>query len=233
MESTPETTPPPTFFERLNIIVCFLWMLMNISLFVTAIIFKRNSYMIDLSYLNFDKLTVTLICIVGGFVLLYSLFLGLVYLITGKLLNPLIGKTKTFTDLGLFFGFSTYVFLIIFKMLSSPPENPGWIENYQSWIIRHWYLLLIPFSFITAIVLGEGDMKFLIRETGLNFRNILILLWGVISFMIGFSIIYWGVLGSIAWPFIMLIKYLVTRGENLPQVKVNFLSQKLFFLILD
>ena len=136
MESTPETTTPPTFVERLNIIISFVWMLMNIGLFVTAIIFKRNSYMIDLSYLNFDKLTVTLICIVGAFVLLYSLFFGFVYLITGKLLNPMSGKTEAFTLLGQFFGFSTYVFLIIFKVLGSPPVNPNWLDNYNFWIIQ-------------------------------------------------------------------------------------------------
>jgi len=213
MESTPETITPPTFVERLNIIISFVWMLMNIGLFITAIIFKRNSYMIDLSYLNFDKLTVTLICIVGAFVLLYSLFFGFVYLITGKLLNPMSEKTKAFTNLGMFFGCSTYVFLIIFKMLGSPPENPSWFDNYIFWTIKHWYLLLIPFSLLTFWALVENNVLSYVKpfsERGTTSAKIVSIIWLLCSVFLGGIIIFWGLYAAFAWPFIMVIKYLVT-----------------------
>ena len=213
MESTPETTTPPTFVERLNIIISFVWMLMNIGLFVTAIIFKRNSYMIDLSYLNFDKLTVTLICIVGAFVLLYSLFFGFVYLITGNLLNPMSEKTKALTQLGLFFGFSTYVFLIIFKVFGLPREDPIWFDNFNFWIIRHWYLLLIPFSLLTYMVLVENNVLSYVppfSERGTTSAKIVSIIWLLCSVFLGGAIIFFGFYAAIAWPFIMVIKYLVT-----------------------
>jgi len=88
---------PPSFVERLNRTLCFFWLILNVFIFILSIyaLFKSPSL----------KDCISLLILVGGYILIYLLILTIVYLASGRLLNPLGNKLTTiFTFWGFVLG---------------------------------------------------------------------------------------------------------------------------------
>lgn len=103
MTQTDLEEAPPPFTERLNKTLCFFWALLNAvwSIVLLIALFGGRNFN-ETSY--FDSLI--------GFIALYLFFGTLIYLISGKLLNPFSKSVFSKTRLGFIFLAIPYLFFI-------------------------------------------------------------------------------------------------------------------------
>ena len=130
----PVNNPPVSFVGRLNRTLCFFWLILNVILFICAIyaIF-RASHIIEIPLslttegMNFYKnhaiesfynsFILGALIIDGGYALIYSLIITIVYLASGRLLNPLGNKLTTiFTFWGFVVGGVTVTLVLFLKL---------------------------------------------------------------------------------------------------------------------
>jgi hypothetical protein len=100
--SPPPLNPPP-FSERLNRTLCFFWLILNIIIFMGSVaqqfeisggaIGLRSSY--SKSMAHYNDMIAGIFIINAGYVLIYSLIVTIVYLVSGRLLNPFGDSTPT------------------------------------------------------------------------------------------------------------------------------------------
>jgi hypothetical protein len=130
----PVNNPPVSFVGRLNRTLCFFWLILNVVLFICAIytVF-RASHNIDIPFFPtteemkryqnqaieslYNSFISGALIIDGGYALIYSLIITIVYLASGRLLNPLGNKLTTlFTFWGFVVGGVTITLVLLVKL---------------------------------------------------------------------------------------------------------------------
>ena len=96
-----EETPPP-FTERLNKTICFFWFVLNGLLMAAACYFVHSGRPFPETKITYwEDLRTIFLILQLGYVVIWSVIATLTYLISGKLLNPLVERTFSF---GVVFG---------------------------------------------------------------------------------------------------------------------------------
>jgi len=98
--------PPVSFVGRLNRTLCFFWLILNIFIFIVSFyaLFRTPS---------FKEYIGGVLILDGGYILIYSLIVTIVYLASGRLLNPLGNKLTTlFTFWGSVLGGVAITFVL-------------------------------------------------------------------------------------------------------------------------
>ena len=106
----PENNPPVSFVGRLNRTLCFFWLILNVLIFICAIYAPFSGK----SYESFISGTLIMN---GCYILIYSLIVTIVYLASGRLLNPLGNKLTTlFTFWGFVLGGVAITLVLLLKL---------------------------------------------------------------------------------------------------------------------
>lgn len=130
----PVNNPPVSFVGRLNRTLCFFWLILNVILFICAIyaIF-RAEHIIEIPFFPsteemnlykkhaiesfYNSFILGVLIIDGGYALIYSLIITIVYLASGRLLNPLGNKLTTlFTFWGFVLGGVAITLVLLLKL---------------------------------------------------------------------------------------------------------------------
>jgi hypothetical protein len=107
MKTDPENNPPVSFVGRLNRTLCFFWLMLNVVWFCSTIwfIWQHFNKTHEIQKSNCVEIISTILIADLCYILIYSLIVTIVYLASGRLLNPLGNKLTTlFTFWGIVVG---------------------------------------------------------------------------------------------------------------------------------